>query len=590
MESIGPHCVLPDATLVLNGIEQEIPMPILSRLALIAGLAFGTQAVAQISVPLQLEFSGAYLAARQAALAGDHRTAARYFLEVLQVDPGNHALRGDAMLALAAIGDWDRAVELAADLPDEIEGREFADLILQVDRIRRGDLAGAAQAAAENRGAGPLVDPMMQGWLSLGEGDMRRATESFEAIVEGNSPIAGLVPYQLALARASVGDFEGANAIFSGEVYGPLQISARGIRAHAQILVQLDRQADALALLDAALDQNGDQGLRELRDDIAANPTRAYDFITTPQQGMAEVLFTLARALGTEAGTTLPLIYARAAYVIDPEHVHAQLLAADILSESDQLIMAEETYRQIPRENPLFVDAELGRSEALFQMERTDAAVEVLHALVRDYPQIASVHTALGDAQRRLENYEAAVAAYTEALALVDQTRERSWFLFYVRGISNDSLDNWIEAEADLRHALLLRPNQPQVLNYLGYSLVEQRRNLDEALDMIERAVAVRPSSGYIVDSLGWVLYRLGQYEEAVAPMERAVELEPNDPIVNDHLGDVYWMVGRTREAEFQWSRALSFGPEPVDADRIRRKLELGLDAVLADEAETIPQ
>jgi len=565
-------------------------MPILSRLALIAGLAFSTPVTAQVSAPLELDYFGAYLAARQAAADGDHREAARYFLEVLQADPGNHALRGDAMLALAAIGDWDRASELAADHPTDIGGREFADLILQVNRIRRGDMAAAAAAAAENRGAGPLVDPMMQGWLFLGEGDMGRATETFEAIIDGNSPIAGLVPYQLALARASVGDFEGANAIFAGEVYGPLQISTRGLNAHAQILVQLDRQAEALELLDAALEQNGDQTLRELRDDIAANPTRAYDFITTPQQGMAEVLFTLARALGTEAGTTLPLVYARAAYAIDPGHVHAQLLAADILSEADQLVMAEETYRQIPRDNPLFVDAELGRSEALFQMERTDAAVEVLNALVRDYPQLSSVYSALGDAQRRLENYEAAVAAYSDALALVDQTRERSWFLFYVRGISNDSLDNWIDAEADFRQALALRPDQPQVLNYLGYSLVEQRRNLDEALDMIERAVELRPDSGYIVDSLGWVLYRLGRFDEAVAPMERAVELEANDSIINDHLGDVYWMVGRTREAEFQWSRALSFGPEPAEAERIRRKLDLGLDAVLAEEAESIAQ
>jgi len=565
-------------------------MPILSRLALIAGLAFSTPVTAQISVPLELDYSGAYLAARQAAAEGDHREAARYFLEVLQADPGNHALRGDAMLALAAIGDWDRASELAAGHPTDIGGREFADLILQVDRIRRGDMAAAATAAAENRGAGPLVDPMMQGWLFLGEGNMARATETFEAIIDGNSPIAGLVPYQLALARASVGDFEGADAIFAGEVYGRLQVSTRGLNAHAQIMVQLDRQADALELLDAALEQNGDQTLRELRDEIAADPTRAYDFITTPQQGMAEVLFTLARALGTEAGTTLPLVYARAAYAIDPGHVHAQLLAADILSDADQLVMAEETYRQIPRDNPLFVDAELGRSEALFKMERTDAAVEVLNALVRDYPQLSSVYSALGDAQRRLENYEEAVAAYSDALALVDQTRERSWFLFYVRGISNDSLDNWIEAEADFRQALLLQPDQPQVLNYLGYSLVEQRRNLDEALDMIERAVALRPDSGYIVDSLGWVLYRLGRFDEAVAPMERAVELEANDSIINDHLGDVYWMVGRTREAEFQWSRALSFDPEPADADRIRRKLELGLDAVLAEEAESIPQ
>jgi len=123
------------------------------------------------------------------------------------------------------------------------------------------------------------------------------------------------------------------------------------------------------------------------------------------------------------------------------------------------------------------------------------------------------------------------------------------------------------------------------VLNYLGYSLVEQQVKLDEALAMIETAVAERPESGYITDSLGWVFYRLGRYEEAVAPMERAVSLLPVDPIVNDHLGDVYWKVDRKREAEFQWKRALSFDPGEEETARIQRKLDVGLDVVLEEEA-----
>ena len=150
-------------------------------------------------------------------------------------------------------------------------------------------------------------------------------------------------------------------------------------------------------------------------------------------------------------------------------------------------------------------------------------------------------------------------------------------------------LEEWKQAEADFRAALELNPDQPQVLNYLGYSMVEKQVKLDEALNMIERAVAARPDSGYIVDSLGWVLFRLGRYDEAVSHMEKAVELMPVDPVVNDHLGDVYWAVGRSREAEFQWKRALSFvDPDDenaeADPDRIRRKLDVGLDQVLAEE------
>ena len=208
----------------------------------------------------------------------------------------------------------------------------------------------------------------------------------------------------------------------------------------------------------------------------------------------------------------------------------------------------------------------------------------MLTQLSQSHGEIPTVHTTLGDTYRRLERFDDAIAPYSRAIELVGTPERNHWPLFFSRGIAYEREDRWPEAEADFRKALELRPDEPQVLNYLGYSLVEMQTNLDEALNMIERAVAGRPNSGYIVDSLGWVLYRLGRYDEAVVHMERAAELLPVDPIINDHLGDVYWAVGRFREAEFQWHRALSFDPEPDEAERIRRKLEVGLDVVLEEE------
>ncbi len=563
-------------------------MRLLPRLALLAGLAFATPLAAQLNaVPMTQGLAGAYLAGRTAALTGDHREAALQFQRVLANDPQNQEVLGNAILALAAIGDWDQAAVFAERLDPNRRDTEFADLIQQVRNIRDGNLTEAYFAAEQNSGAGPLIDPLLLGWLTLADGNMSAARDVFEDIILTESPLGGLVPYQLALALAAVGDFEGADNIFSGDVYGPLQTSARGVQAHAQIMVQLDRPEDALSLLALALEQDADQGLITLQSEIEADPARPYDFLTSPEAGMAEVFFSVARALGTDAGATLPLVYSRAARVIDPDHTHAAILAANLLSDDGQYEMAMDAYTLVPREDPLFVVAEAGRSEALFQLGRTDAAIEVLHALARDFPNLTDVHIALGDSHRRLEQFEDAVTAYDAAVALVDPNQRRNWFLFYARAISNDRSDNWTAAEADFRQALLLEPNQPNVLNYLGYSLVEQNRNLDEALDMIERAVAARPNSGYIVDSLAWVYYRLDRFDEAVAPMERAVELLPNDPILNDHLGDVYWMVGRFREAEFQWSRALSFEPDEADADRIRLKLEVGLDAVLEAEGES---
>jgi Flp pilus assembly protein TadD len=232
--------------------------------------------------------------------------------------------------------------------------------------------------------------------------------------------------------------------------------------------------------------------------------------------------------------------------------------------------------------------AQIGRAEALVSAGDTQGAITVLQALVEQYPDQAVVFVTLGDTLRREERFVDARAAYDSAIALLGTPQENHWPVFFARGITHERQNEWPQAEADFRKALELRPDQPQVLNYLGYTMVEKKINLDEALDMIERAVAAEPDSGYIVDSLGWVLYRLGRYDEALVHMERAVELMPIDPVINDHLGDVYWAVGRYREAEFQWHRALSFitPEESTDADpeRIRRKLEVGLDAVLAEE------
>lgn len=199
------------------------------------------------------------------------------------------------------------------------------------------------------------------------------------------------------------------------------------------------------------------------------------------------------------------------------------------------------------------------------------------------------MNASLGDLYRQKQDYENANRAYDASLRGFGEGSPVRWWLLYSRGITYERMDMWAEAEADFRASLSLNPGNPSVLNYLGYSLVDRGLKYEEALGMIEQAVAARPNNGAIVDSLGWVYYKLGRYEEAVGPLERAAELEPNDPIVSDHLADAYWKVGRYTEAQFQWRRALSFEPEETTADRIRRKLAIGLDAVYAENGTEIP-
>ena len=527
--------------------------------------------------------AGAYLAAEQARAAGDFDAAADFYMRALEFDADNAALMREALVALGAMGRWDAAAPLAGRLEDAGRAGEVANTILLVDMIRNGAYQGALDRIEADRGTGPLADGLVAGWVALGTGDLDAARRRFEADATGGV-LTQLAWYQTALALAVSGEYAAADAILSGEAHGALQVSTRGIRAHAQILVQLDRPEDAIALLDAAAAQDTDPALPALRDAIAADPDLPFTLIETPAEGAAEVFQTLAAALPDEAGLVLPLLYARAASVLAPDNVDARLLTGQLLAGEGRAALAIEAYASVPTDHPAAPVADVGRANALIEIDRVTDAIEVMQAAAERHPDNPTVQATLGDTLRRAERYAEASAAYDRAVALIDRDDPRYWFLFFARGVTYDNTDRWEAAEADFRHALDLNPGQPTVLNYLGYALVEQQRNLDEALSMIERAVEARPRSGYIVDSLGWVLYRLGRYDEAVAPMERAVELMPEDPILNDHLGDVYWMVDRSREARFQWERALNFGPEPDAATRIRRKLDVGLDSVLEQE------
>jgi len=529
--------------------------------------------------------AGAYLAARAAVFDGNHRVAAAQFEAALAADPENPSLIGNAIFANAALGQWDRAGEIIAERPTGADVQDLVNLVGLVQAIRAGDLAGARGLIDDGQGAGPFIDALAIGWLYLGEGDMARAEAAFKDVAR-DPGLADMALTHLAYARGVVGDFEGADALLSGDEAGPLSASERSVRARAEILVQLDRRTDALELLTIFTQAVPDPALLALQSRIETGDSiPEYAFITTAEQGLAEVFFSVALAIGTEGGsTTLPLLYTRAAHGIHPGHSEALLYSGELLRQDNQYDLAAETYALIPEEDDQYIEAQLGRADAYFDAGQEDEAVSVLQDLAAARPELATVQAGLGDLLRRTDQCDLAIEAYTAALDQVDLTQQRYWFLYYTRGICFERIGDYDASEVDFRQALVLNPDQPSVLNNLGYSLVEQRRNLDEALDMIERAVEGRPESGYIVDSLAWVYYRLGRFEEAVEPMERAAALLPNDPIINDHLGDVYWMVGRYREAEFQWHRALSFEPEEEDADRIRRKLDVGLYTVLEEE------
>ncbi len=554
------------------------PLVLIASASVLAlSLAVGARAEAEVA-------AGPYLAARVASGHSDYRAAATYYGRALARDPANPLLLESAILAQIGMGDIAGAVPAAQALQSGGRQSQVADLVLLADLAKRGDFAAALDRLDAGTTAGPLVEGLFRAWAELGRGRMSEALTAFDTVAAAQGlELFGL--YHKALALASVGDFEGADDILSGDAAGALRLTRRGVIAHAEVLSQLERNPAAIELLDKAFGDQPDPTLEAMRARLEAGEMLPFTLVTQPTDGMAELFHALAGALSSEATDVFTLVYARLAEYLRPDHVDAVLLVAALLERQEQYELANIAYNRIPRDDPAYPVAELGRAEALIAADRMDAAIEALQQLAKSYPDQEVIWANLGDVLRRAERFEEAIRAYDAAIALFPEDDAGQWPVYYARGICHERLKRYDLAEADMRKALALQPDQPQVLNYLGYSFLEQGRNFDEALSMIERAVAARPEDGYIVDSLAWAYYRTGRYDKAVAPMERAVELMPVDPVVNDHLGDVYWAVGRKREAEFQWRRALSFKPDTEEeAARIRRKLEIGLDAVLAAE------
>lgn len=568
-----------------------------------------SKAEATPPAPPTFGLAGPYLAARMAAVENDFQAAARYFAQAVAHDPGYAYLEDSALVALVSAGQVDRAAEFAARMPGEGGATELSALIHRADLAHRGDwpaLLAALDAApaatagedgpAASDGAGDggdgqqdaaqgdLMSGLVRAWALLGAGRASDALAGFEALAK-DADVAPMVNYHLALARALVGDYEGAETLLADEATGAHML---GFMARAEVLALLERRDEAVRMLDAVPGIEAEPQLVAMRERLASDQPISFDVIRTPADGIAQVFLTFATALaGSPDPEPLSLIHARLAAWLSPEMGEARLMVAQLLQERRQFDLAEPEFEALRRMGQMRPVAELARIDALSRADRRDEAEKAALALTAAYPDLPQAWIALGDLLRQQEKFAQAVPAYDKALTLLKDDRpEARWFPLYARGIALERSGQFDRAEADLLAAIEINPDQASLLNYLGYSWIDRNVNLDRALEMIKKAASLSPGDGYILDSLAWAYYRLGRFDEAVAPMEEAIGSMAGDALVNDHLGDIYWMVGRHREAEIQWRRALSLtseADEEVDPQVIRAKIERGLDAVLAE-------
>ncbi|MHA1157669.1 MAG: tetratricopeptide repeat protein [Alphaproteobacteria bacterium] len=541
-----------------------------------AAVAAGSDGAVEVDATT---LSGSYLAGRSADAAHDLSAAARFFVSALRSDPGNPVLLERVVMLLLATDDLDAAFGFAERLVTLVPGNPISRVTLGARTMKAGD-----PTATENHlskvGPAPLATltaGLLAAWSKFGEGDVETALAMVDKL-EGPAWYDIFKAYHSALLLDAAGRTEEA-LVSSTAAYEIDRTALRIVESHARLLARNGAGAQAIeAITSFAGEAPLHPRARVLLDALRSGLTPA-PIVEDAFSGAAEVLYGLGSAIGTDDGPDLPAAYLRLASYLDPDSVLARIAVGDVFQEAGQCEQAIEIYAAIPTDEPMRRNADIQIGNCLEALDRPDEAAIQLASVVATYPADYEAAIELGNVYRMSQRYAEAADAYAQGIDNLPQNAAGAWRVYYFRGIAHERAKQWPSAEADFKHALELNPDQPQVLNYLGYSWVDMGENLEPALDMIRTAVDLRPNDGYIVDSLGWAYYRLERFADATVELERAAELRPEDPIINDHLGDALWQVGRRREAVFQWTHARDLEPNEADLPLILAKIEHGLGA-----------
>ena len=538
-------------------------------------LALAAVPTAAATAPDPQVRAGSYLAGRLAQHEDDWKAAAGFVADALAHDPGDTGLLTRAFLLDLSDGDIDKALPLAKALTAADPGSPIALLLLFADDVKAGRFEAAAGrlTALGTDGLAHYATPLLSAWLMQAEG---QPTAAIEAALAPLAAIQGLETLH-ALHRALLADVSG-NPGEAAHWYDSLLKAGTPTLRVAQIVgsffTRTGHAGQATALFAAFADETTSGALSDaaaLREQANLGDRPA---VASAADGMAEALFDLASALHQDGSDEMALVYARLGLVLRPHFPLTQMLVGDILTARGHHEEALAPYRDIAADSALGWSARLRQTEVLVRLGQIDAAVKELEALAAAHPDRAEPLIRLGDLMSSGKKDAAAIDAYSRALQRIPRLEERHWLVLYGRATCYQRSGPWEKSEADLLAALKLSGDQAIVLNFLGYSWVDKGVNLARARTMIERAVALRPRDGYIVDSLGWALFRMGDIVGAVARLEQAVELVPLDATINDHLGDAYWAAGRKTEALYQWRRSLQNADEPDIAASVGKKLK----------------
>lgn len=561
-------------------------LALLASTSLIAGAAARAEpSVSELLDDAMPTLSGSYLAAMSALNGQDFDSAVALFEEALSQDPDNPNLIERTFTLLLANGDIDRAIPLASRLVEMSPDSRIGRLTLGVKALKSRNYADAGKQLGQSD-RGPLANilsGLLSAWAAQGQGQTEAALKIVDTM-QGPEWYSVFKDFNTALINENAGHTDAALKAITA-AYEAQGGSMRVTEAYARMMARAGKVDEAKqALTTFTKNSVGHPVIAALLAEINAGKKPA-PLVRNPQEGAAEVLYGLGSALGGEnGGADLATVYLRLALYLQPKNELVLMALGDLTQNAQRFERSIPIFEQVPKASPLRRNAELQIALSLDAAGKQPEAIKRLKRLIAANPHDIDALTTLATIYRTGKRYDESAKIYTKAIDSITEANDRNWLIYYFRGIAYERAQQWPKAEADFLKALEITPDEPQVLNYLGYSWIDRGLNLDRATDMIKKAVELRPNDGYIVDSLGWAYYKQNKFDEAVGQLERAISIKADDATINDHLGDAYWKVGRKLEATFQWAHARDLNPEPADKERILAKLAKGLDKVEAEE------
>lgn len=528
---------------------------------------------------------GSYLLYLQAKQNRDFEAAVKYLRQSLKEDPENRTLQSEMFGLLAMEGRLDEACPYALKELKTSPDSLLASLVVVTRFISKGDFASAQQQmdAYPIKENNAFLEPLLEMWIRAGLNDRKKALASLEKLNQNG--LEALYHFHAALLYDMWDEEDEALTHYEALLAEPGGLSLRAAQAYGNFLLRRGDMKKFRSLVQAY--RRGAKSyplLDELFFTAGASQvgTRVPKSVATPEAGLAEAFFDVSGSLADKGNEDISLIFTRFSLILDPSLSLARVLLGEIYEKQERYDEALKLYEEEKENSETYFASRIRIGIIYAKQGYLKRAEKQLRSLAGKRPELAFPWIELGDIFIANKKIPQAIEAYSEAIDRLPVPNRSHWSLFYSRGAAYERNKQWDLAEQDLLQSLVLSPDQPLTLNYLGYSWIERGENIAKAKEMLERAAFLAPREGFIIDSLGWTYYLLKDYARSVGFLESAVALDPGSGVINDHLGDAYWRVGRKREARFQWTKALSVKDDFAEGDRrrVEQKLEKGLDVV----------